>query len=357
MSAPLNRHQIKLVCYGLYRGNYNSNQAFCNLKESDHEFKPDRTTVYRWFKEFARGIFKFEDKPRSGRRVTKSNRVNILRVKKCIEENNKSSITTIAKLTGLTRFTVWNILKQKLKMKKYRSVFVPRNLSASQKIARKKWCDEMIEKCEKNVDDYFDRIQTEDESYLFFETVYLGNEKRWLYPNEDYPRQFKFNRYTYKKRMFFLCFNRRAMVHISYQPAKSAANTGNYIEQIESIISKSQLDPSEVIIHHDNAPIHRSNLVQSFLKNNRIEQTGHPPYSPDLAPNDFWLIRKIKISLRDEIYRTEDELLEKVVEITNSIPEEEFTKCFDRWLERMKKCSRADGNWFEYKKRNISRNK
>lgn len=242
-------------------------------------------------------------------------------------------------------------------MRKYRSIFVPQNLSNAQKAVRKDWCEKMIEKCEKNLNGYFDRIQTEDESYLFFETVFLGNQKRWLFPHEDYPKQAKFNKLTYKKRMFFLCFNRHGMVHVSHQSAKSAANARDYIEQVEKIVVKSQLDPSEMILHHDNAPIHRSKIVQSFLTNNRIEQTDHPPYSPDLAPNDFWLIRKIKIALRDGIERTEDELLQRVIEITDAIPEEEYRKCFDYWIERMKKCFAEGGDYFEYKKRNVRRKK
>lgn len=145
------------------------------------------------------------------------------------------------------------------------------------------------------------------------------------------------------------------MVHVSYQSAKSAANAKAYIEQIEQIVVKSQLDPSEMILHHDNAPIHRSKMVQSFLTNNRIEQTDHPSYSPDLAPNDFWLIRKIKIAFRDGIERTEDELLQRVIEITDAIPEEEYRKCFDCRMERMKKCFAEGGDYFEYKKRNVRR--
>lgn len=129
--------------------------------------------------------------------------------------------------------------------------------------------------------------------------------------------------------MFFLCFNRNGMVHVSYQPAKSAANAENCIEQLEQIIIKSNLDPSQVIIHHDNAPIHRSVIVQEFMKNNRIELTGHPPYSPDLSPNDFWLIRKIKIALTDQINHTVEKLLAKVIEISNEIPQEDSRKYFD----------------------------
>ena len=344
---------MKLISYGLFRAALNASRAYKNLQNFEYGFVPNRRTVFRWFAEFRKGELRFEDRMRSGRIPTRTTGLNILRVKRCVDEENRRTIPTIARLTGLKNFTVWKILKFKLKMKKYRSVYVPQKLSPAQKLARKIWCEKMIEKCKKNVNGYFDRIQTEDESYLFFESVYLGNQKRWLYPNQDYPKQVRFNKLTYKKRMFFLCFNRRKMVLVSFHPFKSSANADNYIEQLEKIVLNSTLDPREVIIHHDNAPIHRSYIVQSFLNNNKIEQTGHPAYSPDLAPNDFWLIRKVKKELRDGISRTEDELLRKVIEITNSIPESEFRKCFDCWIGRMEKCIAVDGDYFEYKKRKV----
>lgn len=47
----------------------------------------------------------------------------------------------------------------------------------------------------------------------------------------------------------------------------------------------------------------------------------------------------------------------RVIEITNLIPENEFRKCFDIWIERMKKCRDIGGDWFEFKKRGGCRNK
>ena len=52
---------------------------------------------------------------------------------------------------------------------------------------------------------------------------------------------------------------------------------------------------------HDSAPAH-AYLMQSFLEKHQITQVTQPPYSPDLAPCDFWLFSKTKITLeREEI--------------------------------------------------------
>ena len=58
------------------------------------------------------------------------------------------------------------------------------------------------------------------------------------------------------------------------------------------------------ILHHDNAPCHTSLLVRQFLSNKNITVCPHPPYSPDLAPCDFWLFSKIKMTMRGKRFQS-----------------------------------------------------
>jgi histone-lysine N-methyltransferase SETMAR len=51
-------------------------------------------------------------------------------------------------------------------------------------------------------------------------------------------------------------------------------------------------------LHHDNAPAHSTALVQASLAKQQITQVCQHPYSPDLAPYDFWLFPKIKSHLK-----------------------------------------------------------
>jgi len=52
------------------------------------------------------------------------------------------------------------------------------------------------------------------------------------------------------------------------------------------------------ILHHDNAPSHKALSVKEFMAQKSITELEHPPYFPDLAPNDFWLFPKIKSALK-----------------------------------------------------------
>jgi histone-lysine N-methyltransferase SETMAR len=52
------------------------------------------------------------------------------------------------------------------------------------------------------------------------------------------------------------------------------------------------------ILHQDNAPAHIALSVKQFLANKNITVMELPPYSPDLAPCDFYLFPKIKSVLK-----------------------------------------------------------
>ena len=69
----------------------------------------------------------------------------------------------------------------------------------------------------------------------------------------------------------------------------------------ESVRSKrSGLWPDKWILDHDNAPAHDALRFREFLAKNSITKMDNPPYSPDLAPCDFWLFQKLKNALKGQ---------------------------------------------------------
>jgi len=52
------------------------------------------------------------------------------------------------------------------------------------------------------------------------------------------------------------------------------------------------------VLHHDNAPAHVSFLIHEFLTKHETTVVPQPPYSPDLAPADFFLFPKLKSTLK-----------------------------------------------------------
>lgn len=74
----------------------------------------------------------------------------------------------------------------------------------------------------------------------------------------------------------------------------------------------------------------------------------HSPYSPDLAPSDFWLYPCLKKGLKGRWFANLDDLEEAVeTEITN-IASYEYTECFTHsWPMRWVRCLFRDGDYFE----------
>ena len=90
--------------------------------------------------------------------------------------------------------------------------------------------------------------------------------------------------------------------------------------------------------HQDNAPVHNSIFVTDYLTKMGIKTVPHPPYSPDLAPCDFWLFPK----LRGCIYEPIEEIKEAVTRVIDTLTQEDFHGAFQKLLERYNKCIAAD---------------
>ena len=73
-----------------------------------------------------------------------------------------------------------------------------------------------------------------------------------------------------------------------------------------------------------------------------IKTVPQPPYSPDLAPCDFWLFPK----LRGCRYETIKEMKKAVTKVIDMLTQEDFHEAFQRLLERYNKCIAAGGAYF-----------
>ena len=96
-------------------------------------------------------------------------------------------------------------------------------------------------------------------------------------------------------------------------------------------------------LHQLNAPVHNSTLVTDYFTKMGIKIVPQPPYSPDLAPSDFWLSPKL-IGCR---YETIKERKEVVMKVIDTLTHEDFHEAFRKLLERHNKCIAAGGDYFE----------
>jgi hypothetical protein len=82
-------------------------------------------------------------------------------------------------------------------------------------------------------------------------------------------------------------------------------------------------------LHHDNALDHDALTVREFLAKKSIMKLDHPPYSPDLAPCDFWLFTKLETALKGHRFSDTANIQGHATTIMQSIPEKRFQKYFE----------------------------
>ena len=75
----------------------------------------------------------------------------------------------------------------------------------------------------------------------------------------------------------------------------------------------------------------------------RHQDSFYLPYSPDLAPYDFWLFPK----LRGCGYETIEEMKEAVTKVIDTLTQEDLHGAFQKLLERYNWCIGAGGAYFE----------
>ena len=64
----------------------------------------------------------------------------------------------------------------------------------------------------------------------------------------------------------------------------------------------------------DNAPVHTSQVATTAATECEFELISHPPYSPNIAPSDFFLFPKLKSHLRGTQYGSNEGIIETVNE-------------------------------------------
>ena len=74
-----------------------------------------------------------------------------------------------------------------------------------------------------------------------------------------------------------------------------------------------------------------------------INTVPQPPYSPDLAPCDFWLFPK----LRGCCYETIEEMKEAVMKVIDTFTQVDFHEAFQKLFEWYNKCIAAGGDYFK----------
>ena len=98
---------------------------------------------------------------------------------------------------------------------------------------------------------------------------------------------------------------------------------------------------------HDNASSHKAAIVREYLKQEKVVELPYPPYSPDLAPCDFFLFPRLRKHLAGRKYQTCKKVGSAIFQCLNSIPRKDYENAFENCIKRLKHCVSHGGEYFE----------
>ena len=199
----------------------------------------------------------------------------------------------------------------------------------------------------------FANVVTGDETWVhYFEPVRKVSNKIWA--TKHSKRSIIAKRSLSTKKVLYAIFFSGEGVAIKVPVKKGKGITGKYykdvvLKKLKKYYQKRR--PATGFKHvrllHDNAPAHTSAIVTAFLKKEKVTVLPHPPYSPDLAPCDFFLFPKLKAFLSGRKYQSRQALGSAIHQYLITVSKSAYRDAFKKWIHRLKLCISSHGENFE----------
>ena len=104
------------------------------------------------------------------------------------------------------------------------------------------------------------------------------------------------------------------ILFIDYFEKGKTINSDYYVALLDGLnaeIKKKRphMQKKILLFHQDNAPCHKSMKTMVILNELSFKLLRHPPYSPDLAPSNYWLFVDLKKMLQGERFDSNEEVI------------------------------------------------
>jgi len=298
--------ELRAVMKFLFLQGNSAKNIHTEMSQTLAEKCPSYSTVKTWTSRFKTGHFTVEDEPRSGRPLTSTDPATCDAVHELILEDRRISAKKIAHILDISRERVGFIITTILDMRKLSGV--PKCLNSDQEKERVEASKAVLVHFEA-AQDFLARLVTEDKTWLhIYDPETKEQSKEWSHSGSPRPKKFRTQK-SAKKVMASVFWDKDGILLVDYLPEGSSI-TGQYFanlfDQLKEAIKTKRRGKltKEILFLQDNAPTQTSNVVAAKLNTLGFQLVHHPPYSPDLAPSDYYLFPNLKKHLKG--HRFED---------------------------------------------------
>ncbi|GBP43495.1 Histone-lysine N-methyltransferase SETMAR [Eumeta japonica] len=251
------------------------------------ESAPSYTMVKKWARLFQQERESCEDDPRPGRPVTVVTEENVRKIEKLVLADGRIKLWQIAEEFQISKKRFGEIIHEHMNMRKISARWVPKMLTPFDKQRRLQTSKDFLELVGDNIDEICDRIVTVDET--------------WVRQYDPESKQ------------------------ESMQSTKKGERPPKKFKVREAVVQKRRGKLSRgVLFLQDNAQsVHTARVSRQALKDTGFSEIDHPPYSPDIAPSDYFLFSNLKKELRGGRF-VDDNQMKMAVESHFDCKEKEY---------------------------------
>jgi len=260
------------------------------------------TQIKEWYNRFKDGRMSVESDTRSGRPSTSRNDELIDQVRTLVVQDHRVTVRELVEEVGISTGSVHSILTGDLAMRRVSAKFVPKLLTMEQKQFHLEVSQDMLDYANSDPE-FLNIVITGDESWVYgYNPETKAQASQWQHSTSLRPKKARQVRSNIKV-MLTVFFDSHGVVHHQYAPQGQNINKEYYLEvlcRLRDAVWRKRPDlwaRGTWQLHH-NAPAHSSQLIQTFLAKHNIPVVRQAPYSPDVAPCDFWLFPHLKTQLK-----------------------------------------------------------
>jgi histone-lysine N-methyltransferase SETMAR len=298
-------------------------------------------TVQKWTQRYTGGDDSFEDLARSGRPRKDELIPSVIQI---MEQEPHVSQNKLAEILGVHHHTINRILTEELGLTRVNFRWIPYKLNDDQKAKRVEIAKSMLHVLANASLPQLKMILTGDETW-----VYLSNPRSsmWIDSAVGRPEKPKLTVGT-KKVMITVFWSPSGMHLIHMLPPGERFTKEFFINEILAVLYNKICSRREkkktkgYFLHFDNA---RPHLVDDTLDEMGFQRLPHPPFSPDLAPSDFFLFGYMKFLLEGKEFESPQQLHLEVSRILNSIPVSVLQDAYHEWIKRLRLCIEQEGEY------------
>ncbi|UYV65299.1 Tdc2 [Cordylochernes scorpioides] len=253
----------------------------------------------RGFERFKEGREETADNECSGRPSTSTTPEKVDKVLELVREDRRITVREVAEKAGISFGSTQSIMKEILGVRRLNAVLVPKDLTFDQKNARKETASLNLEATTDDPE-LLKRVITGNETWIYgFDSETTQQASEWRFKNEPRPKKAR-KAPSNVKVMLTVFFDYQGIVHHDFQQQGSTITADSYLGVLGRLKEAIRQKRPELwrskswILHHDKAPAHTALKISKFLQDHSTSVFPQPPYSPDLAPCDFFLFGKLR---------------------------------------------------------------